>query len=143
MLEETPSSDEATSNLDRIDISMPLRTQFASTLRTLVASIGADIGFSVDELDDLRLALSEIFSVLADVSSSDSRALVSLTSTTSTPPQLVISIRRSDTDTDTTFEFDELAASILKSVTNTYEIGPGGVTFSKRGTELGSGPHGS
>jgi hypothetical protein len=141
MLGETPSSDEATSNLDRIDISIPLRAQFASTLRTLVASIGADIGFSVDELDDLRLALSEIFSVLADVSSSDSRALVSLTSTTSTPPELVISIRRSDTDT--TFEFDELAASILKSVTNTYEIGPGGVTFSKRGTELGSGPHGS
>jgi hypothetical protein len=135
MVAETFTSDAATSKRDRIEVSVPLRAEFASTLRTLTVSIGADAGFSVDELDDLRLALSEVFSVLADVGSSDSRALVSLTTT---PGELFVTI--GSDDPNTTFEFDELAASILKSVTDGYEVRPGSVAFTKRSTELGSGP---
>jgi hypothetical protein len=102
----------------------------------LTASVGADAGFSVDELDDLRLALSEVFAVLADVGPSDSRALVSLTTT---PGELIVTI--GSDDTDTTLELDPLAASILQSVTDGYEIGAGSVTFTKRSTELGTGSH--
>ena len=136
MAGETPA--EATSKPDRIDVSVPLRVEFGSTLRTLVASVGADAGFSVDELDDLRLALSEIFSILADGAPTGSRALVSITVTSG---ELVVSIRSEPADV--AFELDELAAGILRSVTDRYELEPasGSVTFAKRTSELASGPH--
>ena len=56
---------------------MPFRTEFAATLRTVVAAVGSDAGFSVDELDDVRLALSEVFSVLVDADCGAGRARVS------------------------------------------------------------------
>jgi serine/threonine-protein kinase RsbW len=136
MVGETPTSTAATSKPDRIEVSVPLRAEFASTLRTLMASIGAEAGFSVDELDDLRLALSEVFSVLADAAVSGSRALVSITVGSG---DLLVSIRSDQADM--VFELDELAAGILQSVTDRYEIGPGSVEFSVRSTELGTGPH--
>lgn len=136
MVGETPtSSAAATSKPDRIEVSVPLRVEFASTLRTLMASIGAEAGFSVDELDDLRLALSEVFSVLADAAASGSRALVSIAVGSG---DLLVSIRSDQADM--VFELDELAAGILQSVTDWYEIGPGSVEFSVRSTELGTGP---
>jgi hypothetical protein len=135
MVGET-STAAVTAEPDRIDVSVPLRAEFASTLRTLAASIGADAGFSVDELDDLRLALSEIFSVLADAAPSGSRALVSIAVNSG---ELFVSVRSDHADM--VFELDELAAGILQSVTDMYEISPGSVEFSMRSTELGSGPH--
>lgn len=134
MVADPPPSSEAPSKPDRIDISVPLRAEFASTLRTLIASIGVDTGFPVDELHDLRLAVSEVFSVLADAAPRDCRALASLVVTHG---ELAISI---GSDRAVTFELDSLAASILKSVTDGHEIGPGSVVFTKRSTELGAGP---
>jgi len=124
-----------TSKPDRVDVSVPLRVRFGSTLRTLAAALGADAGFSVDELDDLRLALSEIFSVLAESGPDNGRALVSIDVT---PGELFVSIR-SDQD-GVAYELDELATSILRSVTDTHEAGPDSFTFSKRSTDLVSGP---
>ena len=123
-----------TSNPDRIEASVPLRAEFASVLRTLVASIGADAGFSVDELDDLRLALSEIFSVLAENDPGHGRALVSIVVDRS---ELVVSMR-SDQD-GVAYELDELASSILHAVVDSHEVGPDSFTFSKRSTDIVSG----
>lgn len=123
-----------TSNPDRIEASVPLRAEFASVLRTLVASIGADAGFSVDELDDLRLALSEIFSVLAEAGPRDGRALVSIVVDRG---ELVVSMR-SDQD-GVAYELDELATSILHAVVDSHEVKPDSFTFSKRCTDIVSG----
>ena len=136
MVERTPTADAAqTSRPDRVDVSVPLRVEFASTLRTLVASVGADAGLSVDELDDLRLALSEIFSVLAESGPTEGRALVSIELT---PGELFVSIR-SDQD-DVEYDLDELASGILRSVTDSHEIGPNAFKFSKRSIDLVAGP---
>jgi len=139
MVGQTPTADTSqTSTPDRIDVAVPLRAEFASTLRTLAASVGADAGLSVDELDDLRLALSEIFSVLAHSGPADGRALVSIDLV---PGEVIVSIR-SDQD-DVVYELDELASSILRSVTDSHEVGPNAFTFSKRGIDIVPGPAGS
>ena len=39
----------------------------ASTVRVVAASLGADAGLTVDEIEDLRLGVNEAVSVLADV----------------------------------------------------------------------------
>lgn len=135
MAGQTPMADTSqTSPPDRIDVAVPLRAEFASTLRTLAASVGADAGLSVDELDDLRLALSEIFAVLAHGGPADGRAFVSIELA---PGELRVSIR-SDQD-GVEYELDELASSILHSVTDSHEVGPNTFTFSKRSTDIASG----
>ena len=124
-----------TSNTDRIEITVPLRVEFASTLRTLIAAIGSDAGFSVDELDDLRLALSEVFSVLAETAPIDGRARMSCSlahgelSVTVAPDMPGVSI-----------VLDDLATSILESVTDAVTVGADAVTFSKRSAELAEAP---
>lgn len=116
---------------DRIDVTVPLRTEFAATLRTVAAAVGSDAGFSVDELDDVRLALSEVFSVLVDADGGAGRARVMFSPT---PSELTVVIG-SDGD-DLAIELDDLAANILASVTDGYSIGTDGVTFSKRSRDL-------
>lgn len=135
MVGQTPTADTSqTSTPDRIDVAVPLRDEFASILRTLAASVGVEAGLSVDELDDLRLALSEIFAVLAGTGPTEGRALVSIELA---PGELLVSIR---SDQDVEYELDELASSILRSVTDGYEVGPNSFTFSKRSTDIVPGP---
>ena len=50
---------------DHFEVIVPLRTRYASTVRVIAASLGAEAGFTVDEIDDVRLALDEVFSLLA------------------------------------------------------------------------------
>ena len=45
---------------------LPLHHRHASTVRVVAASLAADIGFSVDEIEDLRLGVDEAVSVMAD-----------------------------------------------------------------------------
>ncbi len=124
-----------TSNPDRIEITVPLRVEFASTLRTLIAAIGSDAGFSVDELDDLRLALSEVFSVLADTAPADGRARVSCSLA-----HRELSVTVAADTPGVSIVLDDLATSILESVTDAVTVGAVAVTFSKRSAELAEAP---
>ena len=133
MAPETP-----TSLTDRIDVTLPLRSEFVSTLRTLTASVGADAGFSVDELDDIRLALSEVFSVLVANALDGTRARTSLAVNDG-----VLVVSMGTEQADLVVELDELAANILGAVTDSYEVGLDSVTFTKRSHELVVDPTGS
>jgi serine/threonine-protein kinase RsbW len=116
---------------DRIEVTVPLRPSFAATVRTVAAAVGSDAGFSVDELDDLRLALSEVFSVLADAAPEAGRARV----TFSTEPGQVTVVIGSEAG-DVPIELDDLARNILSSVTDEYSLGSDGLAFSKRSSDL-------
>ena len=100
-----------------------------------MAAIGSDAGFSVDELDDLRLALSEVFSVLADTAPTDGRARVSCSLTHG---ELSVTVA-ADTP-GVSIVLDDLATSILESVTDAVTVGAAAVTFSKRSAELAEAP---
>jgi serine/threonine-protein kinase RsbW len=124
-----------TSDLDGIEITVPLRVEFAATLRTVVAAIGSDAGFSIDELDDLRLALSEVFSVLADNAAVGGRARVSCALA---PGELTVVVAADPPGSP--IALDDLATSILESVTDAVTIDAHAVTFSKRSAELADVP---
>jgi hypothetical protein len=49
-----------------VELTVPLGTRHAMTVRTVVASVAADIGLNVDDIDDLRLAVSEVFTILVE-----------------------------------------------------------------------------
>lgn len=132
------SAEVPTSHPDGIEITVPLRVEFAATLRTVVAAIGSDAGFSVDELDDLRLALSEVFSVLADNPAAGGLARVSCSLA---PGELSITVAAVAADpAGSPIALDDLATNILESVTDAVTIDADAVTFSKRSAELADVP---
>ena len=124
-------------SVDRIDVSVPLRTSNLATLRTIAASLGADAGFSIDEIDDVRLGLSEVLSAFADGAEDGEPERVTASFVVSSG-ELEIVVR-SDRARDG-IEFDDLAASILASVVDRFETSGGEATLVKRATESGGLP---
>jgi serine/threonine-protein kinase RsbW len=129
------SAEVPTSHPDGIEITVPLRVEFATTLRTVVAALGSDAGFSIDELDDLRLALSEVFSVLVDNAAVGGRARVSCSLATGE-----LSVTVAADPPGSPIALDDLATNIIESVTDAVTIDDQSVTFSKRSAELADRP---
>ena len=117
---------------DAIDIDVPLRGAHAATVRLLIASLGADAGFSVDEIDDLKLAVSEVFTLMLEYAedAGNPRARLTLAITGST-----FAIRLSSDSTSGALELDPLAAAILSSVVDEYHIGVDEVRLVKHATD--------
>ncbi|MEY2581879.1 MAG: serine/threonine-protein kinase RsbW [Ilumatobacteraceae bacterium] len=122
-----PSEPDPTSvDADHFEVIVPLRTRYASTVRMIAASLGAEAGFTVDEIDDLRLALDEVFSLLAERHVGDRvRTRFRLDG-----HQLVAGLTLESGSVDV--HPDELATNILRSVVDEYEFTEGGVTLTKR-----------
>ncbi len=113
---------------------MPLRTEFFATLRTVAASLGADAGFSIDEIDDLRLAISEVVSSLADREGApDDRIEASFELDGAGVTVTITTDKR-----DVGIELDDLASSILDSVVDRYDVDGTGVTLMKLASEASS-----
>ena len=114
---------------DHFEVIVPLRTRYASTVRMIAASLGAEAGFTIDEIDDLRLALDEVFSLLAERHAGDRvRTRFRLDG-----HQLIAGLTLESGEVDV--EPDDLAANILRSVVDSYEFSTAGVTLTKRAAE--------
>lgn len=120
---------------DAIEIAMPLRDEHAATLRVIVASLGSDHGLSIDEIDDLKLAVSEVFTLLADDADEvgAQRAYVQFVPVDGT---ITITMHRGLDDEE--LELDALATTILSSVVDRHVVDTSGVTLVKRAAEADS-----
>ena len=119
-----------------IELNVPLRAEYAAHLRLLMASVASDAGFTVDEIDDLRLGMSEVFTLLLDtVDVADARAEVELTADGGS-----ISVKLCLVGDSSVPEIDALATSILTSVVDDFTLVPGGVLMSKRAVEAATAP---
>jgi hypothetical protein len=121
-----------------VEISVPLRTEYFATLRTLAASLGADAGFSIDEIDDLRLAISEVVSSLGDDPDRDDSAAGSgedrIDATFEIAgDQIGVSIATRQGTGD--LVLDDLATGILNSVVDDFEVSGSTVRLVKRAAE--------
>ena len=127
----------ATTASDQVEIIVPVRPRCGSTLRVLTSALAADCGFSIDEIDDIRLGLSEVFNVLSDtVSGTDHESTGHRVRVTFHPgdDRLAVMVH-SVPGSSTPLEFDELATSILRSVLDDVTIGDEGVSMVKRASE--------
>ena len=65
---ESGTNDRSRDHMPEIvELDLPLAHRHASTVRVVAASLAADAGLTVDEIEDLRLGVNEAVSVLADV----------------------------------------------------------------------------
>jgi len=54
----------ANDGLDRIELTVPAHSSYVSVLRTVTASLAATRDFTIEEIDDLRIAVDEASSLL-------------------------------------------------------------------------------
>jgi anti-sigma regulatory factor (Ser/Thr protein kinase) len=114
---------------DHFEVIVPLKTRYASTVRMIAASLGAEAGFTVDEIDDVRLALDEVFSLLAEHHVGERvRTRFRLDD-----HELIATLTLETGPVDV--EPDQLAANILRSVVDRYEFTNDAVILSKRASE--------
>jgi len=127
----------ATTASDHVEIIVPVRPRFGSTLRVLTSALAADCGFSIDEIDDIRLGLSEVFNVLSETVSDGDQppegSRVRVTFLTDAD-QLTVTVH-SVPGSAAPLDFDELATSILHSVLDAVTIDDEGVSMVKRANE--------
>lgn len=123
-----PTSTTSVDDTQTVSLTLPLHVRHASTVRMVAASLAADAGFSVDEIDDLRLGINEVVSVLADEAPDDSTARLSIEFTLA-PGRVEATVARSDGAGAP--ELDDLAQRILDAVVDTYEYSRGAFKISK------------
>jgi serine/threonine-protein kinase RsbW len=117
---------------DRVDVTLPLDTRFGSTLRLLCASLAADADFTVDEIDDLRLAVSEVFAMMV------SRQPGGRVTTSFFADGGSLTVQLTHEGAAGEVRPDELARNILDAVVDTYRFEARSVTLTKFAVEARS-----
>lgn len=126
-----PISDGA----DRVEISVPFHTRYFATMRTLAAALGADAGFSVDEIDDLRLAISEVVSSLSELHESGGGSGVDRIEASFEVGGDRIAVSISTSEGVGELVLDDLATGILESVVDEHQVQGSSVRLVKRAAE--------
>ena len=111
---------------DLIEVRVPAAARVASTLRVLAASLAADAGFAFDDLDDIRLALNELFTSCASERAGD-RIVVTFAVDAA---EFCAELRPESSDAPV--ELDSLAVQIVRSVTDSFDATPERLCFVKR-----------
>lgn len=123
---------------DHVELDVPLASRYASTVRAVAASVGAELGFSVDDIDDLRLGVNEAVSILSDVDDpSGARLHIRFESV-----EAAITVRCSRRGVDEPVvdtDIDVLARRILDAVVDEYSVDESGqITVVKRRLAVGN-----
>jgi anti-sigma regulatory factor (Ser/Thr protein kinase) len=105
-----------------VRLNLPASTRFVSSARVVAASMGAEVGLDVDDLDDLRLGVDELLSTLVD--GADAAARVSIEFVTGDNS---VTVRGALEGSAQVAEPDELTRRILDAVADYYELD--GMTF--------------
>lgn len=124
--------DASHSSADRIELDLPAGTRYASTARAVVAALAADAGFSIDDIEDLRLAVDEAISVVCDRAEGGARLHLGFSRTARQVTATVALVdETSGGQVDGTVALDPLAERILGAVVDSFSIDHGVFTLVK------------
>ena len=129
----TTTERSTASSGDEIELTLPLRPASAAMLRTVATAVGADASMSVDEIDDLRLALNEAWALMLSGGPGGSRCTVTVV-----PTGRQVTVRLVATDGRSPAAPDELSERILRAVVDHLTIDAESVTLVKTATETAS-----
>jgi len=110
-------SDPATSDPAIVRLELPAHPRFVAAARVVATSLGAEAGFSVDDLDDLRLAVGELVATLIDGAPASARVGLDYSSVGD-----LVTVRGRVDGADEPLVADELTRRILSAVTDSFEL---------------------
>lgn len=119
---ESGANDRSSDHMPEIvELDLPLEHRHASTVRVVAASLGADAGLTVDEIEDLRLGVNEAVSVLADVDATGGARLRVRFEILG--HGMTVTARRSGVDEALSIDdIDALAVRILSAVVDEFRV---------------------
>jgi anti-sigma regulatory factor (Ser/Thr protein kinase) len=109
-----------------VRLSIPADPRFLSAARVVAASLGAESGLSVDDLEDLRLGVNELVSCLMDGVEQDGRIDLELESGDGS-----VTVRGEIHGGGGVPVPDELTLRILQAVTDHHELDGASFTLTK------------
>jgi hypothetical protein len=101
-----------------IRLSVPAESRFVRLARLMAAAVGSDTGFDVEGVEDLRIAVNELFALLIE-EAEDSTASVELIFTIDATGVEVEGVRR---DAEPIAGPEELALEILEVVVDEHSF---------------------
>ena len=117
-----------------VRLSVPASPQFLSAARVVAASLGVEAGLDVDDLDDLRLGVNELVSLLVEVAAPGSRVDLEFE-----VDDVHITVRGTiDGAVAETIELDELTRRIVEAVVDHHEVDGSSFSLSKAASLRGS-----
>lgn len=110
-----------------VQLRLPTDTKFVALARTAAASLAVEIGFSVDELDELRIAVDEMVTILIEARPSDETVSLTYAIDGGDTFELIGTIG------DRTEEggIDDLTGHILGAVVDSFSSDPTSCSFIK------------
>lgn len=114
-----------------ISVTIPAESRFVALTRVAAASLAADLDFTVDEIEDLRIAVDEIVTLLVEASPNGSAVELRFR----VGADAIELSGSADTSSDLGEDLDDLTGQILEAVVDSYEFGPGSASLTKRRSE--------
>ena len=116
-MSQTTDSSSTGSAPGPVRLSLPASPRFLAAARVVATSLGAESGLSIDDLEDLRLGVNELVSVLVEAGG-DGRVELEFDVEESS---ITVRGERSGAS-DVRVEVDELTARIVEAVADHHEI---------------------
>jgi hypothetical protein len=136
-----PPTDRSTAGTDVVELMLPLEHRHASTVRVVAAALGADAGFDIDEIDDLRLGVDEAVAAIVAASSGDNPSEANGSGAPAARLVLhfetesgAVTVRATRTPPVplTRADVDGLALRILEAVSDRFDVVDGALVLTKR-----------
>lgn len=129
LMSDAPDPDGSDPPDPVVELTIPAQARFLSAARLVASSLASDLDFSVDDIDELRIAVDEALTVLIDAAPATSavRVVFSLgAGSAGEPGQLQIEGRIEDgPGVSVEPQADGLVRRILHAVTDSYEFASG------------------
>jgi anti-sigma regulatory factor (Ser/Thr protein kinase) len=110
-----------------VRLSVPASPRFLSAARVVAASLGVEAGLDVDDLDDLRLGVNELVSLLVEAASPGSRVDLEFE-----VRDVRITVRGTlDGEVVEAMRLDELTRRIVEAVVDQHEVDGASFSLSK------------
>ncbi len=114
--DRSPASN-AHPSIDAVRLSLPASPRYLSAARVVAASLGAESGLTVDDLDDLRLGVNELVSLLVEASGPAARIDLEFDAADGT-----ITVRGRVDGAGQPVEIDELTERIVRAVADHHVL---------------------
>lgn len=116
----------------QIRIAVPPDTRFVALARVTAVSLGAELDFDVDALEELRIAANEVAAIMLERAEDAGATEVALCFTLLGDTAIELIVTVDDAGADSPIEPDPLAEQILASVADEFELRNGWARMLKR-----------